>query len=136
MPNPVITSPSDIRSPFGLNQQGGIAMTSNPYSIAGERVEALIGTNPGERVMLPTYGVPLAEFLWSPDNSNDTLITLEITQAMQKWEPAINITKVSPVSTQQGNGVDNVIVEFTTSPAQLTPTLVATVLVGGTVVPN
>lgn len=136
MTNPVITAPTDIRIPFGLNEQGGIAKTSDAYRIAGERVEALIATNTGERVMLPTYGVPLGKFLFGPDNSNDALITLDIKGAMKQWEPAINVVSVTPVPTQDGSGIDNVSVEFTISPSQLAPTLVATVLVGGTVVPN
>jgi len=56
---------------------------------------ALLLTNPGERVMLPNYGVGLRKFLFEP---NDALVIQEVTQAIDSqirlWEPRIVIKNI------------------------------------------
>lgn len=129
---------SNFLVPFSLTPQGGIATTSDPGIIALQRVESLVGTPRNERVMLPTYGVPLPQFLFAPDIAADVQqISNDITQALQTWEPTINVISVTPVVNEQQVGLDNVIVDFSQSAdSAFTPTQTATVLVGGTVVNN
>ena len=55
----------------------------------------LILTNPGERVMLPSFGTGLRKYIFEP---NDTTlrdnVRIEISNAIQKWEPRILITDI------------------------------------------
>jgi uncharacterized protein len=126
-------------NPFQLTPSGSIATTSDPQQINMQRVESLIGTPPGERVMLPTYGVNIPAVLFAPDiEAEINEIENDVTQAIAVWEPSINVTDITPVAIQQNVGVIGVNIEFQTSTLtpDFTPIQTATVLVGGTVVQN
>jgi len=125
-------------APFQLTSQGQIATTSDPDTIALQRVRAIISTAPNERVMLGDYGIDLPAYLFSPDvQESITRISTDIVTAMQKYEPTITILDVEPVVNEVALGIEDIKVEFTQATDQAyTPTLTATVLVGGTVVGN
>jgi phage baseplate assembly protein W len=124
--------------PFALTPTGQVQTTDNPNQIANDRVEALVGTYPGERVMIPDYGVNIPPYVFSPDiPAQQTALTNQIQAAVNQWEPSIHLNDVTPVTTQSDVGIIDVNVEFTLSnnPA-LTPVQIATVEVGGNVVQN
>lgn len=54
---------------------------------------ALLLTNPGERVMLPSFGTPLKRLFFEP---NDTIVIAEarqmIVNSINTWEPRVAIT--------------------------------------------
>lgn len=125
-------------APFQLTSQGSVATTADPDTIAMQRVRAIISTAPNERVMLADYGVDLPAYLFSTDIAESVArISTDIITAMQKYEPTITILDVEPVVNETALGIEDVKVEFTQSTDQAyTPTLTATILVGGTVVGN
>jgi phage baseplate assembly protein W len=129
---------TNFKLPFQLTSQGTIATTTDPNAIGKDRVDALIGTYPGERVMQPDYGVNLPMYLFTPDIIESTdLLSNEINAQVSKWEPSITLQSITPITTQSDQGIAQVNVEFTISTdPTLTPTLVATVEVGGKVVTN
>lgn len=129
---------TNFKIPFQLTSQGTVATTADPNEIATDRVNSLIGTYPGERVMQPNYGVNLPMYLFTPDVVDSTdLIANEITSQLTKWEPSISLLDITPVLTQTTQGIAQINVEFTISnDPTLTPALVATVEIGGNVVPN
>lgn len=55
----------------------------------------LLLTNPGERVMLPTYGTPLRKLIFEP---NDPKLILQaknmIARSLKLWEPRVAITQI------------------------------------------
>jgi phage baseplate assembly protein W len=124
--------------PFSLTPGGSVQVTSDPNQVANDRVESLIGTYPGERVMLPDYGVPLPPDVFSPNIAAlETTIVRDIQQAMNQWEPSVVLDTVTPVLNQSDVGIVSVNVEFSLSNnVTLTPVQVVTVLVGGTVIQN
>lgn len=124
--------------PFALTPNGSVKTTNDPNQIANDRVESLVGTYPGERVMIPDYGVNLPPQVFAPNiETQQSIITNDISRAMTQWEPAIILDSVDPVITQQDVGIVSINVTFTLSnnPA-LTPAQIATVEVGGNVVNN
>lgn len=129
---------TNFKIPFGLDSQGRVATTTDPNEIANGRVNSLIGTYPGERVMQPQYGVNLPGYLFTPDVIESTdLISNEVNAQVAQWEPSVNLLSVTPITTQSDQGIAQVNVEFTLSnDPTFTPTLVATVEVGGNVVNN
>ncbi len=129
---------TNFKLPFQLTSQGTIATTIDPNEIGKDRVNALIGTYPGERVMQPDYGVNLPMYLFTPDIIESTdLLSNEISSQVKKWEPSITLIDIVPITTQSDQGIAQVNVEFTISnDPTLTPTLIATVEVGGNVVNN
>lgn len=129
---------TNFKLPFQLTADGSVDTTTDPNEIGNDRINALVGTFPGERVMQPNYGVNLPAYLFTPDIIESTnLIANEVTAQAAKWEPSITLLSVTPITTQSDQGVSQVNVEFTISnDPTFTPTLVATVEVGGKVVSN
>lgn len=124
--------------PFALTPGGSVQTTDDPNVIANDRVESLVGTFPGERVMLPDYGVNLPAYIFAPDiTAQEDLITLNIQQAVNQWEPTIILSNVSPNVAQEDVGIVGIDVQFSLSTdPSVTPPLTATVEVGGNVVQN
>jgi len=122
--------------PFALTPQGRVQVTSDPNQIANDRVESVVGTYPGERVMLPDYGVDAPSFVFAPDLvTNQAVLVAEIKQAISSWEPDIVLDSVNPVTYQSDIGIIEVDVQFTLSnDPTITPVQVCTVEIGGKVV--
>lgn len=122
--------------PFSLTPTGQVATTSDPNVIASDRMESLIGTYPGERVMLPDYGVPMPALVFSSDiGAQQDLIALQVQQAQQQWEPTLILNSVKPDTSQSDVGIVNININFSLSNnPQLTPAQTATVKIGGKVV--
>jgi phage baseplate assembly protein W len=129
---------ANFSTPFALTSNGTVRITSDPNQIANDRVESLVGTYPGERVMQPDYGVDIPPFVFAPNIAvQKDILTNDIQKAITQWEPYIILDGVDPVITQQDVGIVSINVTFTLSnnPA-LTPAQIATVEIGGNVVNN
>jgi len=124
--------------PFALTSQGTVQTTTDPNEIANDRVNSLIGTYPGERVMQPTYGVNTVSYLFTPNVVKETdMLENEIRDALADWEPSITLIHINTDLDETNVGVSEINVEFTISNnPTFKPAMVATVLVGGTVVPQ
>jgi len=134
-----MTTPStSFLVPFQLTPQGTVATTTDPNVIATQRVQCLIGTPTGARVMQPDYGVNIPQFMFSSDLQADINdVTNEITTALQTWEPTITVIEIDVDTSQSQIGYDNITVDFTQAgDINYNPTLTASVLAGGTVVEN
>jgi phage baseplate assembly protein W len=73
---------------------GGIAMIEEDASVR-QAILLLINTQPGERVMRPSYGCQLSQLAFSP--SDDTTAGLAIhyvRRALERWEPRIEIVSI------------------------------------------
>jgi uncharacterized protein len=128
---------SEILYPFQLTQNGSVATTGDVPSLeAQQHVDAIVSTAPGERVMLPTYGVPLLAnlFLNNPDAIAAGLAN-DVTKAMATFEPSINVISVTPTYADQSEGLAAVLVDYSVGAGQLSSSSVntATILVGGQV---
>ena len=110
--------PVEISIPFRIADDGGVAFEDNPDKQIAQHVRALVGTEPGERVMLPTYGVPLKGHLFDPD---DEIAEQEIAQAvidgLGSFEPGVVVRSIAPVPTVDGDGIAQVEVQFVRSEA-------------------
>lgn len=130
---------SEILFPFQLTPSGAVALTTDPTVQAEQHVTSLVSTNPGERVMLPGYGVALSALVFTP-NSTAVVQTVQrdVTQALAAWEPSIIVNGVSPAQgSDPTTGVAMVNVDFQVGATPGAPgagVLMATALVGGTVI--
>jgi phage baseplate assembly protein W len=128
----------EIVVPFALNPNGGIAATTDPGTQTAQHVNSLISTRPGERAMVPAYGVDLAGQLFGDQDEVATAVVNDVTVAIQTWEPSVTVKSVTTApGTDPTVGLTQVEVDYvtpasaTTNPAAVST---ATVLVGGTVV--
>jgi uncharacterized protein len=130
---------TELAAPFGLSPSGAIAVLTTPADQVQAHLTALVSTGPGERVMLPTYGVPLASLVFG-DTAGVVVqqVSQDVQQAIGKWEPSVNLIDVRLDVSDTPEGMAGVTVEY--SPGQeVTSTATvstATVLVGGTVIGN
>jgi phage baseplate assembly protein W len=125
--------PSEILIPFALDVNGGVAQTTDPDVQQEQHVSSLIGTNPGERVMRPTYGIPTDSYLFTGNTANiATMITKDVKQAMATFEPGITVNSVTPVWNNQ-LGVADIDVDYLAAPEDTGAIQSATISVGGTV---
>jgi uncharacterized protein len=101
------------RSPTGL-----MAKKSGVDQIKADMLQLLL-TNPGERVMLPDFGVPLNKLIFE---FNDTILESTardmIAAALKKWEPRVVISQIAVTSKfdkndlapdDSGNDIDGIL---------------------------
>lgn len=124
--------------PFSLTPTGQVSTEDNPYQIANDRMESLVSTYPGERVMLPDYGTPIPTLLFAPEvATQQSFVQLKVQQAINQWEPALVLNSVNVNFSDNNEGIANISVDFSLSTdPTVTPPQTATVAVGGSVVPN
>lgn len=105
--------PVEISLPFRLGLDGRIVVESNPDRQIKQHVESLVATEPGERVMLPTYGVPTTSLVFEPD---DDFISGEIKEfvenGLRKWEPGVHLRRATPIVSAGGDGLAGVAVDY------------------------
>jgi phage baseplate assembly protein W len=60
-----------------------------------QAIRIILGTEPGERVMRPDFGTPLRGFVFeSMNTTNFEMIRSCVEQALQRWEPRIDVLRV------------------------------------------
>lgn len=132
--------PTEIAVPFRLASDGTIAVETSPDRQIAQHVHALVGTQPGERVMLPDYGVPVADLLFAP---NAPFVAQEIsravTDAFTAYEPGVILQQATPIPDASQLSLARIEVDYVrreagSSPSSLSlQTNTAVVRVGGTV---
>lgn len=127
--------------PFGLNASGGIGTTTSPNLKTTQHLQSLVSTEPGERVMLPTYGVPLGADLFGAylDEEVSPAIINQITNSVAMWEPNVNVNGVTINPNVNSLTGASGAVEIDWSPSAIqsaaaSGAITATVLVGGSVI--
>lgn len=73
---------------------GGVAMSQYEENIR-DCITVILGTRPGERQMLPEFGCRIHELMFAPNTrATATLVSYHVKQALERWEPRIEVTKV------------------------------------------
>jgi uncharacterized protein len=80
--------------PLQTNVQGGLKLSAEAQKVK-ESIWLILRTDLGERVYRPDFGCRLSELAFAPLN-NDTLlrIRLYVIEALQTWEPRIEVDEV------------------------------------------
>jgi len=83
MPYPIVKHPLGmLRTQTGINQ------------IKSDLLVLLL-TEPGERVMLPSFGTPLRRFMFEPnDAALASSVRTAIIDSIRNWEPRIRVTNI------------------------------------------
>ena len=85
--------------PGGLtvSPKGGIEMVSDSDSVR-QAILLLISTRPGERVMRPEYGCYLFRLSFAANDDTTAGLAIHyVRQALDRWEPRIEILKLDAV---------------------------------------
>jgi phage baseplate assembly protein W len=93
----VVRNPVSVDLPFRFGADGSLATTRDPDRQIRQRLIGLIGTNPGERVMLPRLGVGVARLVFEPDiGLVNAELTTKIKNQAATYEPGASIARVTP----------------------------------------
>jgi phage baseplate assembly protein W len=80
--------------PLETNVQGGINLSKEDKDVR-EAIWLILGTKLGERVYRPNFGSRLSELVFAPLNPRTLfLIRLYVEEALQMWEPRINLEEI------------------------------------------
>lgn len=126
---------TELLVPFALDANGHLSVTTDPNVQTMQHVKALVSTQPGTRVMMPNYGVPVRSYLF---NAAPELVTMKIsndvTNQMNTWEPSITVIRVRAGNANPATGTAVIDVDYSASPLETGARHTATVLVGGDVI--
>lgn len=80
--------------PLRVNVQGGIQLSAAEPNIE-ESIAIILRTDLGERVYRPNFGSRLSELVFEPMNTQTLLlIRLYVEEALEMWEPRIDLKAV------------------------------------------
>jgi uncharacterized protein len=83
------------RFPVNVNAKGGLDWSDGPQRVS-DAIWLIVKTALGERVMRPTFGAGVNDFVFQSNSSViRARLAAAIKQALLKWEPRINLTQVS-----------------------------------------
>lgn len=73
----------------------------------------ILQTAPGERVMLPSFGCRINELLFAPGNASTcSLAELYVRQALDQWEPRIQVLTVTATVNPNDRQCLNISVDY------------------------
>jgi uncharacterized protein len=80
--------------PMRKNSRGGIEISSQEQKIK-ESIYMILGTQPGERLMRPTFGCNLRSLVFAPNTkATANLARHYVEEALRTWEPRIILEDV------------------------------------------
>src|SRR5829696_2932070 len=109
--HPDIDVPEEFAG-LGISPTGGIDMVEDQASVR-QAILLLLSTIPGERVMRPDYGCELYKLIFSPnDNTTAGLAIHYVRQALDRWEPRIQVTFLDADPNPEEPGRLDILLEY------------------------
>jgi phage baseplate assembly protein W len=95
---------SGLAFPLQVDRLGGIALASGEQDI-DQAIELILSTAPGERPMRPEFGCGVHDFVFDTiDAATVGRLETEIRNALDRWEPRIEVQKVDFDLEHMGDG--------------------------------
>ena len=83
-----------VKLPITRDDINGFTMIDNFHSLIRQNLKMLILTNPGERVMIPDFGVGIQSYLFQNfSESTYTEIENNIKDQVAKYLPVVNVVE-------------------------------------------
>ena len=84
-----------VKLPITINDINGFTMIGDFHSLIKQNLKMIILTNPGERVMIPDFGVGIQTYLFQNfSESTYTQIENDIRQQVAKYLPVVTVNRV------------------------------------------
>lgn len=81
--------------PVAPGADNSLDLTQGPDKVR-QSIRLILETEPGERIMRPTFGCGLRRYLMKPNTvATRSLIASDVTQALAAWEPRIKVSEIS-----------------------------------------
>lgn len=98
--------------PVQPDTRGEIRLVHSDEDIR-QSIQIILGTQPGERVMRPTFGCRAHELLFEPrDATTASLIQKYVEDALTFWEPRIQLLFVEAEISDEQDGAIFVVIEY------------------------
>ena len=82
--------------PFPIRPDAGRITDVSGIEVVRQSIQTILDTEPVERIMLPDFGCGLRRYLMEPNTlATRTSMEVDITSALQRWEPRIRLTNVA-----------------------------------------
>ena len=95
-----------FRFPVQVDPLTGRVRTSSDEEDIRESIRIILGTQPGERPMMPRFGCNINSFVFgTTDYTSLTLMKREVESSLVMWEPRIRDIEVEIVRTPEEEGV-------------------------------
>lgn len=103
---------SEILTPLSIDPHGRIATSSDPAVTTQQHLVSYLLTNPGERVMRPTFGTQLSNYVFENlDPVEYELLSARVVEKVSADVPDVRLHAVTPKALFD-QGVLQVTVEF------------------------
>ena len=95
-----------------VSRTGGIEMVAEHASVR-QAILLLLTTKPGERLMRPDYGCDLHRLVFAPNDATTHGLAIHyVRQALQRWEPRIDVLEVQVQSLPEQRNLLNVRIDY------------------------
>jgi phage baseplate assembly protein W len=104
---------SGLAFPLQVDRRGGIALARDEQDI-DQAIQLILGTAPGERPMRPEFGCGVHDFVFDSIDAN-TVGRMEeaIREALDRWEPRIQVQTVEFDLSAADNGLLTIDIGYT-----------------------
>lgn len=98
---------------FPVNSKNKKLSASEGKQNIEESILIILRTSKGERAMRPDFGCEISELLFSHQGSaTTTMVSYYVQQALEQWEPRIEVSSVKAVFDQEKNDVLNINIDY------------------------
>ncbi|MBY0573188.1 MAG: GPW/gp25 family protein [Undibacterium sp.] len=98
---------------FPIHSQGGRVQFAEDAQDIAQAILIILQTAPGERVMLPDFGCRINELVFAAGNATATsLAQLYVKQALDRWEPRIQVSSVAAAVAPSQPNILQISVEY------------------------
>jgi hypothetical protein len=95
-----------------VSRTGGIEMVAEHASVR-QAILLLLTTKPGERLMRPDYGCDLHRLVFAPNDATTHGLAIHyVRQALQRWEPRIDILRLDADCSEGDPGRMDILLEY------------------------
>jgi phage baseplate assembly protein W len=127
---PHIDSPQE-EAGFGISLTGGIDMVDEHESVR-QSILLLLSHTRGERVMRPEYGCDLHKLVFAPNDDTTAGLAIHYTrQALERWEPRIDIIRLDAGSNADDPTRLDIMLEYRVRATQLNEQLTYSINLSG-----
>lgn len=103
-----------VKLPITRDDIHGFTMIDDFHSLIRQNLKMIILTNPGERVMIPDFGVGIQSYLF--ENFSETTYTQienDVKQQAAKYLPVINVNRLNFDNSSPDSNTLRVSIEYT-----------------------
>lgn len=95
-----------------VSRTGGIEMVAEHASVR-QAILLLLTTKPGERLMRPDFGCDLHRLVFAPNDATTQGLAIHyVRQALQRWEPRIDILRLDADCSEADPGRMDILLEY------------------------